>query len=84
MAIGASELGTGGERFAQRLLNIDWSLVILRTCALRGWRQATLARKVGSGEQHLRRLARGDLQEPNSFKLAFALLDQYHDAKRDA
>ena len=75
-----STLAGYSERFAQQLLRVDWSTVVLQTCAKRGWRQATLAGRVKSSQQHIARLARGEVREPNSFKLAFRLLDEHHDA----
>lgn len=72
------------ERFAQRLLSVDWSAVVLQTCARRGIRMTTLAGRVSSNAQHIGRLARGEVREPNSFKLAFRLLDEYQDAQQDA
>ena len=67
---------TPGEKFAQRLLSVDWSYVVLRACALRRCKVATLARHLSTDAQHLNRLARGDVREPSSFRLAFALLDE--------
>jgi ribosome-binding protein aMBF1 (putative translation factor) len=74
---------TPGDKFIARFLAIDWMEVVLETCALRGWQVATLARKVSSDEQHLRRLARGDVSEPRFFRLAFALLAEHADAKSE-
>lgn len=74
---------TPTDKFIARFLAIDWMEVVLETCALRGWKVATLAWKVGSDEQHLRRIARGETREPRFFRLAFALLAEHADAKAD-
>lgn len=79
-----SALAGHGERFAERLLSTDWSFVVLRICALRKWKVAALARHLGAGEMHLQRIARGEVQEPRNFRLAFRLLDEYQDAQREA
>ncbi len=71
---------TPGTQFAQRFLAIDWGDVVLKTCAKRRWKVATLARRVNSSPLHLQNIARGTVREPHSFRVAFRLLDEYQDA----
>ena len=73
---------TEGERIAAALLSVDWSKVILETCARKRITRSTLARQVGSDAQHIGRLARGEITEPRFFRLAFKLLDEHSDTKR--
>ena len=70
---------TDGERLAHVILNVDWAHVVLKICARKRISKATLARQIGSDEQHIRRLATGDTKEPRFFRLAFKLLDEYSD-----
>lgn len=43
---------------------INWSQIVLNICAQNRWRMATLARKINSDAEHIRRLARCQIQEP--------------------
>ena len=59
-------------------MNINWSKLILRCSAASGKQVATIAREIKSDAEHLRRLAREEVQEPK-WSTAIKLLDYYHD-----
>ena len=72
---------TAGQHIATALLSMDWSRVVLEISARKRWRLATVAGHVGSCEQHIRRLARGEVREPR-IQTALRLLDLHAEASK--
>ncbi len=67
---------TQGERFAWLMINADWSAVVLTLKGATRWNLEKMAREVGCGGDHLRRLSRGDVREPKA-STAARLLDLF-------
>lgn len=55
---------------------IDWQRVIWNLRSNTGYAVSTIARKIGSTEKHLNRIARGEVMEPR-FNTGVKMLD-YH------
>lgn len=63
-------------------LIVDWQQVVLTLRARYGKSLHTIAREIGSNEHHLRRLARGETQQPK-FDTGIKLLDLLRDVCPD-
>lgn len=61
---------------AKELQRVDWSDVILRICAVKKWKMATLARQLNCSSPGLGKIARYEVGEPR-IGLAIKLLDMY-------